>query len=65
MKKTFIDIRDRKSAKVKKTIIFKGDVSIIVSNMKELLIIEHENNQKSNNIDLQEDEAFSVRNWGN
>ena len=65
MKKTFIEIRDKKSAKVKKTIIFKGDVSIIVSNMKGLMIIEHENNQKNNNIDLQEDEAFSVRNWGN
>ena len=65
MARLYIDIRDRKqSGKVVKTLIFKGDASIIVTNLKRIEVIEHEKH-KSTLIDLEENNVFSVRNWGN
>ena len=66
MARLYIDIRDRKqSGKVVKTLIFRGDASIIVTNLKCIEVIEHEKQSKSTMIDLTEYQAFSVRNWGN
>ena len=66
MARLYIDIRDRsQSGKVIKTYIFRGDASLIVTNMKRIEVIEHEKKSKSTYIDLEENHAFSVRNWGN
>lgn len=68
MARLYIDIRDRsQSGKVIKTYIFRGDASLIVTNMKRIEVIEHEKKSKSKStyIDLEDSHAFSVRNWGN
>lgn len=65
MKKTYFRIRDIKSGQIVKTLIFKGDVSIIVTSMNLITVIEHESDQKTTPIKLTEDQAFSVANWGN
>ena len=66
MKRTYIDIRDRnKSGQVVKTHIFRGDVSLIVVSMRQIEVIEMEKDARSTVISLEENHAFSVRNWGN
>ena len=65
MKKTYFRIRDIKSGKVVETLIFKGDVSIVVTSMKLISVIEHDKDQKTTKINLTEDQAFSINNWGN
>ena len=66
MKRTYIDIRDRnEGGKSIKTYIFKGDVSTIVVSMRQIEVIEMENNGRTTLIKLEEDRAFSIRNWGN
>lgn len=65
MKRTYIDIRDKlQYRKVTKTYIFKNEVSVIVTSIKRIMIIEHKHNNKTSFIDLSENETFSVRNWG-
>lgn len=65
MKKTYFRIRDIKHGKVVETLIFKGDVSIVVTSMKLISVIEHDKDHKTTNIHLTEDQAFSINNWGN
>ena len=66
MKRTFIDIRDRdQNCKIIKTYKFRGDVSIIVVSLKSFQVIELENSNKTTTIELEDNHAFSVRNWGN
>lgn len=67
MKKAFIDIRDRATENhaIEKTYVFKGDISVIVTNPNRIMIIEHEiEGGKTTYIDLTETQVFSVRNWG-
>lgn len=66
MKRTYIDIRDKsQNNKLTKTYIYKNDVSVIVTSINRIMIIEHEQDHKTSFIDLTENETFSVRNWGN
>lgn len=65
MKKTYFRIRDIKSGKIIETLIFKGDVSIVVTSMKLITVIEHEQDQKTTPIKLTENQSFSINNWGN
>lgn len=65
MKKTFIDIRDsEQNCKVVKTLIFKGDVSVIVTDKNRFMVIELENDQKTTTFEIKNTERFSMRNWG-
>ena len=62
----YIDIRDKKQAgKIVRTYKFSRDVSLIVTSMDSILVIEHTKIQKNTIIHLSADEGFSVRNWGN
>lgn len=65
MKKTYFIIRDLKAGKIIQTLTFKGDVSIIVTSMQLISVIEHDNNQNTIRIKLTDDQSFTVRNWGN
>ena len=65
MKKTYFRIRDIKHGKIVETLIFKGNISIIVTSMKLISVIEHDIDQKTTKINLTEEQAFSVTNWGN
>ena len=65
MKRTFFRIRDIKSGKIESTQIFYGDVSIVVTSMKLITVIEHNKDQKTTQIRLTDNQAFSVGNWGN
>ena len=62
----YIDIRNKaESGKVTKTYKFTRDVSLIVTSMSSILVIEHNKDSKNTLINLAENEGFSVRNWGN
>ena len=64
MKKTIIDIKEKQELKIVRTLIFKGDVSVIVTRPNGFMVVEMENNSKSTSIDLNDNEVFVVRNWG-
>lgn len=63
MKKTIIDIKEKQELKIVRTLIFKGDVSVIVTRPNGFMVVEMETS-KSSSIDLNENEVFVVRNWG-
>lgn len=64
MKKTIIDIKEKQELKIVRTLIFKGDVSVIVTRPNGFMVVEMENNSKSTSIDLKDNEVFVIRNWG-
>ena len=66
MKRTYIDIRDSEQVrKIVKTLIFKGDVSVIIIAKNRFMVIEHEEKHRSETYEIKETETFNVRNWGN
>ena len=64
MKKIIIRIRDLKSGQITRSLIFKGDVSIIITSMKLITVVEHDQNHKETKLNLTDDEAFTINNWG-
>ena len=64
MKKTIIDIKEKQELKIVRTLIFKGDVSVIVTRPNGFMVVEMENANKSTSIDLKDSEVFVIRNWG-
>lgn len=64
MKKTFIDLRSKaEDNRVIRTYTFKGDVSVIIVTLNDILIIEHEYH-KEHHLKLDSGESISIRNWG-